>query len=357
MSAVSLDEGQRPGCARRGQRDGHSIGIRVAPELRQPVDELEGRICQSARERLLQLGWTRVAAKLHQEIADRGTRKPCPQVPGEEKHRRHAQQGERDPADFVLSRSSDGQHDGCRDQRHQRKAETGDEELEREPDRTARRPPARDERDDGREADDADCSALSTKRDVTVEARHLAQQPHEIESEVDGVTRDDDDAIEPTDEPSARIGEEDVDEHQGRQQKERLADHVEHRGIRLRQPRKRGNKARGDHQGTESALRPPGPRDQSAAHISHDDPSNESRVDVGEGAVLAGQAQLVRANGCDASGEGQGDDDIAARRRPTLPRFCDERWCGTDGRGDSNLPLRMLRRYPASEPVSVKPAP
>ena len=267
---------------------------------------------------------------------------------GEKKHGRHAQQRKRDPADFVPSRRADRQHDGCRDQRHQRQAETGDEELEREPDRTARRPPAQDERDDGREADDPDRGALSTKRDVTAEARHLAKQPHEIETEVDGVTRDDDDAIEPADEPSARIGEEDVDEHQGRQQEERLADHVEHCGIRLRQPRKRGNEARGDHQGTESALGPPRPRDQPAAHISHDDPSNESRVHVREGAVLAGQAQLVRTNCCDESGECQGDNDKSARRRPSLLRYCDERWCGTGGRGDSTLPSGMSRRYPDS---------
>ena len=67
----------------------------------------------------------------------------------------------------------------------------------------------------------------------------------------------------------------------GRQQKERLADHVEHRGIRLRQPRKRGNEARSDQQGPESALGPPRPGDQPAADVSHDDPADEGRVDVG----------------------------------------------------------------------------
>jgi hypothetical protein len=61
-------------------------------------------------------------------------------------------------------------------------------------------------------------------------------------------------------------------------------------------------------------------------------------VDVGEGAVLAGQAQLVRANGCDESGERQGEDERPARRRPSLLRYCDESGCGTNGRGDSSSP-------------------
>jgi hypothetical protein len=78
-------------------------------------------------------------------------------------------------------------------------------------------------------------------------------------------------------------------------------------------------------------------------------------VDVRQRAVLAGQAQVVRAGGCDASGERQRDDDNSARGSPCLPRFCNERWWGTDGRGDSNLPPEMIRRYSDSSPLLLSP--
>ena len=76
MSAVPFYQGHRSGLARLGQGDGPTVGIRVGPELGQPVGEREGRISQGVGERLLQLGWTRVAPKLDQEVSDRGTRKP-----------------------------------------------------------------------------------------------------------------------------------------------------------------------------------------------------------------------------------------------------------------------------------------
>ena len=60
---------------------------------------------------------------------------------------------------------------------------------------------------------------MGAEDDVAVAARDLAQQPHYVETEVDRVTGDDDEAIEPPHEPSARIGEEDVNEDQGRQKK------------------------------------------------------------------------------------------------------------------------------------------
>ena len=131
------------------------LGIRVAPELRQPVGEPEGRIAKSASKGLLQLRWAWVTSKLDEEVRERRARKPWLVDVREGEARRHAQQGERDPTDFVPSRRSDGQRDCASNQGHQRKAETGDEELEREANRPARRPPARDEGHDGREANDS----------------------------------------------------------------------------------------------------------------------------------------------------------------------------------------------------------
>jgi hypothetical protein len=61
-------------------------------------------------------------------------------------------------------------------------------------------------------------------------------------------------------------------------------------------------------------------------------------MDVGQRAVLAGQAQLVRAGGCDTSGERHGEEDRSARGSASLPQFCNDRRCGTDGRDASNLP-------------------
>lgn len=75
-SAVPFDEGQRPGLARRRQRDRLAIGIRVAPELRQPVGEPEGRISKSASKGLLQLRGAWVTSKLDEEVRDRRARKP-----------------------------------------------------------------------------------------------------------------------------------------------------------------------------------------------------------------------------------------------------------------------------------------
>ena len=243
---VALDVRDGPVLARRGQGDCSALGIRVAAELRQPVREGERWVSQSASERLLQLGWARVAPQLDEEVPNGGPRKPGSEMSDKEQDRGHAHQGEGNPTGFVPSRRSEGHHDDRTDQRRQRKAETGDEELERESNRTARRSPARDEGHDGREADDSGRSALSREDDVTAAARHLAQQPHEIEAQVDRVPGDDDEAIEAADESPARIGEEDVNEHQGRQQEHRLANHLEHCGVGLGQPRKRGDKTGGD---------------------------------------------------------------------------------------------------------------
>ena len=105
--AVALDVRDGPGLTRLGQDDCLAVGIRVGPELRQPVDEGDGRVAQSAGEGLLQLRRVRVTAKLDEEVPDRGTRKPGSEMSGEEKHGRHAHQGERDPADLVPSRRAD----------------------------------------------------------------------------------------------------------------------------------------------------------------------------------------------------------------------------------------------------------
>ena len=128
--AVALDVRGGPGLTRLGQGDCLAVGIRVGPELRQPVDKGDGRVAQSAGEGLLQLRRVWVAAKLDEEISDRGTRKPGSKMSGEEQHGRDAHQGEGDPPGLVPSRRADHHHHDRRDQRHQRKAETGDEELE-----------------------------------------------------------------------------------------------------------------------------------------------------------------------------------------------------------------------------------
>ena len=316
---VALDMGDGPGLTRLGQGDRPALGVRVAAELRQPVGEGEGWVSQSASEGLFQLGRARVTPKLDEEVRDRRSRKPGSEMSDEEKDGRHAHQGERDPAGFVPSRRSERHHHGCRDQRRQRKAETGDEKLEREPDRTARRSPAQDEGHDGRERDDSDRNALSPKDDVTAAAGHPAQQPHEIENDEDRVRGDDNEAIEPANEPPARIGEKHVNEHQGRQQEDRLADHLEHCGVGLGQPRKRGNETRGHQQWAESALGPPRPGNQSAADVSQDDPADEGGVDVRKGAVVAGQAQPVRADRGGESGQCHAEEDRVARRAASRP--------------------------------------
>ena len=315
MSAVPLDQGHRPGLARLGQGDGPAVGIRVGPELRQPVGEREGRISQGAGERLLQLGWTRVAAKLHQEIADRGTRKPGSQMSGEKKHGRHAQQRKRDPADFVPSRRADRQHDGCRDQsrpaqgRNRRRATRArvgpDGPTPSCARRGRRRPRGRRPRS----------QLVEHERDVSVATRDLEQQPHEIEAEDDGVPADDDEAIEAAHEPSSRIRKKNMEEDHG----EAAADPRRAREAPRRPPRPavrarapgRQRPAR-DRIGSRAASTRRSARSRRKPRRS----SDESRVDVREGAVLAGQAQLVRASGCDESGECQGDDDRSGAEAP-----------------------------------------
>jgi hypothetical protein len=101
-----------------------------------------------------------------------------------------------------------------------------------------------------------------------------------------------------------------MDEHQGWQKKERFADHVEAPGHPPR-PAARA-RARSPATSISGPNRLSGLLDQAIspqADVRHDDPADEGCVDVGQRAIVAGQAQLVRAGGCDASGEGHGDDD------------------------------------------------
>lgn len=300
--AVPLDERHRPRGARVRQRDRPALGVGVRPELREPVGQCERGVTQGAGNSLLQLGRLGFTAKLDEEVAHRRPGEPSSQMADQEQEGRNPDQPERDPTDRECPGSSDGQHERAGHQPDQRKRKADDEQFERESKRTPRGPTARDEGANGRKPDDGHGSPLDLHDGSSIGAGQVEHDAQQIEAEDDRVAAHDDEAIEPAREPTTRIGEKNVEEDHCREQPQALADHTSRLDIRIAQPREGRRKARGNHQGTEAALGPFRPRDQPAAEVRDDDPSDEPRVNVRKRTVLAGQAQLVRANGCDDSG-------------------------------------------------------
>jgi hypothetical protein len=185
---------------------------------------------------LFQLAWTRVAAKLHEEIADGRTRKTCAKMSGQEQHGRDAHQSKRHPTDFVSSGRFDRQHDGAGDESDQRKTEADDEQFERESNRPPGRPPARDESPDRPEGDECHGNSLDQHDGGSIATHGLEQEPHQIQAQDDRVPADDDEALEGAHEPSSRIRKEHVEEENGGQEQQTLSERPKRRGVGLRQP-------------------------------------------------------------------------------------------------------------------------
>jgi hypothetical protein len=130
----------------------------------------------------------------------------------------------------------DRQHDDAGDESDQRKTETDDEQFDRASNRPPRSPPTRDEGSDRHEGDECDANSLDPHDDVSIATRNFDQQPQYIQAQDDRVPADDDEALKGTYEPSSRICEEHMEEENGGQEQQTLAECPKRRGVGLGQP-------------------------------------------------------------------------------------------------------------------------